>query len=735
MKSRKFQKDFTTFLLYVFGFFLLWEWLRPLEQLTDTSYLFIFLFFITLSLLLAYVGLPAILSVVVKSLFILYALHYLYFEGSFFQFGWLSQFIADFQQNFSFLLERDWMSLSDVFRSFLFFILLWLMAYLMQYWLITRKQIFIFFFMTLIYITVLDTFTPYKAGGAIIRTAISGFAVMGILTFYRLLDKEVIKIEPSMMRKWMTPLIIMIALSVGLGLALPKAEPIWPDPVPYIKSFGKESGSAGDGIQRVGYGMDDSQLGGPFIGDNRLVFRAEVETRHYWKVETKDVYTGKGWTTSSPREGKTPFFMHENVPITSFVNNDVEKVERRSTITSIMNYPHIVYPLGIKQIEAAPFYSYEMENITEKIISLENDKSASINEYSLIYDDPKFSVKALMDVESNENLIRDDYLMNMYTQLPPDYSSQVKELALQITAEKKSWYEKVKEIERYFKQGDYTYDQRDVAVPGPDEDYVEQFLFDTKKGYCDNFSTSMAVLVRSLGIPARWVKGYTEGEYKGLNESSNRIFDVTNNNAHSWVEVYFPGIGWVPFEPTQGFSNNVQFNYDVSSQSNSQTTIAEPKNELNNKKELSDEKKEQTAATSFSFKKLVTSLKGFVKKVWKWFVLGILLIALLIYIIYYFRGKWLPYYLALRFKWTKKDGNFPKAYLLLLRELGRYGLPRKEGQTLRDYADYIDRYFSSREMRRLTSHYEQFIYQGELKEGSWEETKELWENLIKKTIA
>lgn len=607
----------------------------------------------------------------------------------------------------------------------------------MHYWLITRRQIFIFFLMTIIYITVLDTFTPYEAGWAIIRTVISGFVIMGMLTFYRLLNNEMIKIEPVLIRSWMTPLIFMIVLSVGFGLVSPKAEPIWPDPVPYIKSFGKGNGSEGSGVQRIGYGMDDSQLGGPFIGDNRLVFSAEVEARHYWKVETKDVYTGKGWTTSRPREEKTPFSMLENVPITSFVNdNGVEKKESRSTINAVLNYPHIVYPLGIKQIEAAPFYSYEMENITEKILSLNNGRLNSINQYSLIFDNPKFSVKALMAAESNLNDVGNDEIINQYTQLPVDLPPSVKELAMKITAEKNSWYEKVKEIESYFKKGDYTYDQRDVAVPEPDEDYVEQFLFDTKKGYCDNFSTSMVVLVRSLGIPARWAKGYTEGEFKGLDESSkNRIFEVTNNNAHSWVEVYFPGNGWVPFEPTQGFSNNVQFNYDVTSENNSQTTIEEPKKELDRSKELPEEKAEQAAASSFSFEKLMDSVKNFVSKMWKWFVLVIFLIAILIFILYRIRGRWLPYYLAWRFKWTKKDDNFPMAYLLLLRELGRYGLPRKDGQTLRDYADYVDRFFSSKEMGRLTTRYEEFIYRGELKEGSWEETKELWENLIKKTIA
>lgn len=95
----------------------------------------------------------------------------------------------------------------------------------------------------------------------------------------------------------------------------------------------------------------------------------------------------------------------------------------------------------------------------------------------------------------------------------------------------------------------------------------------------------------------------------------------------------------------------------------------------------------------------------------------------------------MPHYFIWRFKKTNNDEHFPKAYLILLKELDRYGLKRKKGQTLREYAKYIDSFFSTKEMSRLTAHYEELVYRGVLKEGSWNDTKELWENLIKKTIA
>lgn len=734
MNFEKVHKDFSSFLLYVLGFFLLWEWLRPVEELTDTSNIAVFLVFLVLSLLLAFFGVSPVISSVIKVLYILYELHYLYFEGSFFQFSWIAVFASDSLHNFGLLAERDWPAMTNLFRSLLFFILLWLMSYLIQYWLINRRQIFIFFFMTLIYITVLDTFTPYMADAAIVRTVIAGFAVMGILTFNRLLEQEGMKKEASLSRKWMIPLIALIALSTGLGYAAPKAEPIWPDPVPFIKSYGQNSGGNGRGIQKIGYGEDDSRLGGPFIGDNAVVFRAEVESRHYWKVETKDKYTGKGWVTSQPEGEYLPFGLGEEIPVTSFIDNDaIETTEEASSVYTFMNYPHVVYPLGLKSIEASPFITYEMESATEKIRTLDGGRPFALEEYKLGFAVPEYSVTAMKASGAKAESLPEEFL-SRYTQLPEELPERVRELAQEITQDKPDWFEKARELERYFRRAEYSYSQTDVAVPGENEDYVDQFLFDTKQGYCDNFSSSMVVLARSIGLPARWVKGYTEGEFKQSLGSGFRLYEVTNNNAHSWVEIYFPEMGWVPFEPTQGFSNNVQFNFDNAGQNTSQPEAEKPK-EAETPVKPDKPETVSTEGSQFTFKKLWGNIEAFFKEQWKVIVTAVLAAVLLVIVSFRKRGIWLPHYFIWRFKRKRNDEHFSKAYLILLKELDRYGLKRRNGQTLRDYAKYVDSFFSTREMSSLTAHYEELVYRGVLKEGSWKDTKELWENLIKKTIA
>jgi hypothetical protein len=75
---------------------------------------------------------------------------------------------------------------------------------------------------------------------------------------------------------------------------------------------------------------------------------------------------------------------------------------------------------------------------------------------------------------------------------------------------------------------------------------TDYFLFDLKKGYCDYYATAMVVLARINGLPARFVSGYSPGSY----DAPNARYVIRELNAHSWAEVYFPGVGWVEFEPT-----------------------------------------------------------------------------------------------------------------------------------------------------------------------------------------
>jgi transglutaminase-like putative cysteine protease len=729
MRTVNSKRDWGTFFLYAFGFVLLWEWIRPLKELTDTGYLYMFIFYIFLSFVMAFFHVRMWISSPIKIFYILSCVHVLYLEEAFFSPTWFNGILADLINNFGLVLAGEWVELTNVFRTIMFFVLIWLMTYLIHYWLLNRKRIFLFFVVTLIYITVLDTFTPYSAKEAIIRTIVTGFAAMGILTLNRILTKENIGRDFSFSKRWMTLLSCLIVLSVTVGLIAPKAEPIWPDPVPFIKSLNDKSGG---GTKTIGYGVDDSQLGGDFVGDNKVVFRAEVESKHYWKVETKDYYTGKGWIASDRQSERITFPIESVVPIYDF-ESDVEVREQEAIIEPFISYPHLVYPFGVRQAHALDMEFLEFDPSIEKIY-FENNRS-TIGRYSLSYKVPKYSVTKLKQITSFQQARLDRMFTQKYLQVPATLPVEVKKLAEEITEGHETWFDKVRAVERYFDQAMFSYSQKDVAVPGRNEDYVAQFLFDTKVGYCDNFSTSMAVMLRTLGIPTRWVKGYSGGEYKQLGSNSRKVYEVTNNNAHSWLEVYFPGSGWLAFEPTPGFSNNVSLNFDTYKK---ETPKAETPVPVKKPEPVKPDRKEEvdTKATStFSFKLFWLKIKLFFKNEWKWILIGGMVLALLAVIIYRKRSRWLPHYLLFRFKFKKNDDSFGLAYVALLKQLELYGLKRKSDQTLRDYAKYVDTFFSTREMTRLTDRYELLLYKGALKNGTWEETKELWENLIKKTIA
>ncbi|WP_071396386.1 transglutaminase TgpA family protein [Bacillus tuaregi] len=724
-------KDITSILLYSLGFLMLLEWIWPINALSETAAVGVFILFILVCLLLFILQTPLFASILLKIAVMIYLLHSLYFEESILQFRWIPIFIEEIKTNTLDVFNGNWLELSHLYRSLAFFILLWMMVYLLEYWLFKRKQIFIFFFMTLVYITFLDTFTPYDASGAIVRIILIGFLMVGILTFQRYSSKERLRIERTVIRKWALWLSIMVLFSAFLGFSLPKFGPIWPDPIPYLKVF-NGLGTA----KTVGYGEDDTQLGGSITGDSSVVYQTIVEAPHYWKVETKDVYTGKGWIQSEEGNRRIRLWKNNDIPITSFVNIEDEADVQTSKVMQVKEYDHVVYPLGLKNVQTMGNYSYEIDPTIEKIYSVIGSQTVPLDSYTVTYVTGNYNEKLLQSIQYHHTNISPN-LIARYTQLPDQLPKRVKELAEKITKAETGFYDKVKAVEKYLKTSDYSYSLQDVAIPGEDMDYVDQFLFDTMQGYCDNFSTSMVVLLRSIDIPARWVKGYTEGRYKGM-EGDLYKYEITNNNAHSWVEVFFPQVGWVPFEPTPGFTHSTDQSVEEEEIEPSETTIQPEQQEeqvqqdANEPEEKVQKKKEdKVGSISTARNNVEEALTANIM----WLILLALLLLLIVFYVYHTRSRWLPIYYIRKYKSKEDDADFITAYAILLRQLRRCGMARRTGQTLRDYAKMIDERYESVEMGTLTERYEQYLYGKHLPKGTWSEMKELWENLIKRTMS
>lgn len=133
-----------------------------------------------------------------------------------------------------------------------------------------------------------------------------------------------------------------------------------------------------------------------------------------------------------------------------------------------------------------------------------------------------------------------------YIQLPDSTTGRTIKLAEDITAGLDNYFDKAAAIESYLRTN-YTYNTSPPELPG-DADFADHFLFEGKEGYCTYFATAMAVLCRSVGIPARYVEGYAPSD-----EKREDFYVVTGKQAHAWVEVYLEGAGWVPFEPTSAY--------------------------------------------------------------------------------------------------------------------------------------------------------------------------------------
>jgi hypothetical protein len=160
------------------------------------------------------------------------------------------------------------------------------------------------------------------------------------------------------------------------------------------------------------------------------------------------------------------------------------------------------------------------------------------------------------DTRDPEPLVRDsisrDYparVSNLYLQLPGSLDPRIPELARTITTPAgPSNYARARAVESYLKNNlGYT-----LELPGLREaDPLAHFLFVRRKGHCEYFASSMTVILRTLGVPARMVNGFRGGEYNDLTGS----YIVREKDAHSWVEAYFPEYGWVTFDPTPASSS------------------------------------------------------------------------------------------------------------------------------------------------------------------------------------
>ncbi|WP_442603651.1 DUF4129 domain-containing transglutaminase family protein [Paenibacillus sp. KN14-4R] len=480
-----------------------------------------------------------------------------------------------------------WDQNASQLAPYIFFSLVTWFVYLVAIHLFTNKKWLIFFVvLSIIVLCTRDSFSNLTLWQEVAGVMVSG-SLLFVINHIQRLKSQAPDTVLKLARKPFPFLIPLACLGVLCWLIIvysPSMTPILTDPYTAWKRYHGESVQRfidESGVSKMlnfgnassGYSRDDGKLGGGFQFDYVTVMTVQTSQRGYMRGETRSVYTGKGWEKSSESVDKgvevalNEKFIHDaSVDQSKLKTKDVTV---KVNMASSKSYPVLFGPASIQSIAEQDGKSIAISQLgwtkQDEVIHFTGQNNFP-SHYTLTTSMPMVDPNELRSVVFDSRL---SPKWNTYLSLPKELPDRVKKLAESLANQASNPYDKVKNIERYLAEK-YKYTSTPDMKKGKSDDFVDQFLFETQEGYCDYFSTAMVVMARSIGMPARWVKGFTSGvsERSDLQESirsrsamqsptdpnGEETYVIRNADAHSWAEVYFPGWGWIPFEATAGFT-------------------------------------------------------------------------------------------------------------------------------------------------------------------------------------
>lgn len=325
------------------------------------------------------------------------------------------------------------------------------------------------------------------------------------------------------------------------------------------------------------------------------------------------------------------------------------------------------------------------------------------------------------DTQTFTTLSTPDWVKSRYLQLPSTIPQRVKDLATSLTKDARNDYDKAKAIETYLRT--LKYNENTDFTP-PDRDVVDYFLFDSKQGYCIHFATAFDVMMRSIGVPSRFVTGFIGGEY----DQTTSSYIVRGTAAHAWPQVYFAGAGWVNFEPTPAYSSSLQ-----PANQSSVAPLPTPTPDTNSasdpgkvptpKDETPDELPVNSPAGS------ITPQNGFNFPVWLGLMLGIIVAG----IATWQGGVW----------WRKAQYNLPDVsprvvYARVQQTARKAGLDTRKSMTPYEYSKYLSRQLpkAGSQVEAITSAYVQDRYsaEGTAPPESLPQLRRYWEEFVSSVL-
>ncbi|MEX2274583.1 MAG: DUF3488 and transglutaminase-like domain-containing protein [Actinomycetota bacterium] len=277
------------------------------------------------------------------------------------------------------------------------------------------------------------------------------------------------------------------------------------------------------------------------------LFRVRSSMPTYWRLLALDEFDGETW-----RGGDLQAFSGFDYS----TGDGITPVGTDATAAPVDQDYEILNDLGFSWIPTA-FPPREL-TIEDDSFRFDPDLATAVAQRPLEAGD-RYQVTSTPSNPTPDELRTDVTLVspeitNVFTQLPDDLPLEVSALAREWTAGATTTYDKAIAIQERLQSTEFRYDT-DVQ-PRADDQAIVRFLTATKSGFCQQFAGSMAVMLRTLEIPARIAVGFTEGLVIGPDR-----YEVGTDDAHAWVEVYFPDHGWLAFEPTQSRTNTGAASY------------------------------------------------------------------------------------------------------------------------------------------------------------------------------
>lgn len=270
------------------------------------------------------------------------------------------------------------------------------------------------------------------------------------------------------------------------------------------------------------------------------VFTVASPVKDYWRITSLDVFDGRIWRSRGSFEDAAGPLDTDLPDGTSF-----EAVTQTFDINRLGEIwlPAAYEPAEVLSSPEGVDLEYEPQSGT-LIVNRQTENSDGLN-YTLLSAVPNRDVAAIAAAGSG---IPDD-ISDRYLELPEDFSDRVRAQAEEIVAAANAQtpYEKALALQNYFRDPTLFSYSLDVTK-GHSASRIEDFLFEIRAGYCEQFAGSYAAMARSIGLPARVAVGFTPGEF----DPSITAYRVNGKNAHAWPEVWMEDIGWLRFEPTPG---------------------------------------------------------------------------------------------------------------------------------------------------------------------------------------